>query len=142
MYFRKKRIYYTGTLLTAINCGFDIFFSPQGYEYWKSIMNKITNNELELLPEPIAIKGDKQKGNEVIDLLLQMGGKNPYKHFGIDENAYYFIDSEGNIYCAVEAPEDCIKLSLSDFINGTTRYSNVPVKHDELYLCDVHQNNK
>ena len=83
--------------------------------------------------KPIAIKGDKQKGNEVIDLLLQMGGKNPYKHFGIDENAYYFIDNEGNIYCAVEAPEYYVKC----FIHGTTRYSNVPVKNDELYLCDV-----
>ena len=86
---------------------------------------------------PIAIKGNKQNGKQIIYILTEMGGKNPYKHFGIDENAYYFIDGEGDIYCAVEPPQDCIKLSLSDFINGTTKYSNVPVKVDELYLSDV-----
>ena len=44
----------------------------------------------------LAIKGDKQRGNEVIALLETLGGKNQVYH-GKDEYHIYFIDNEGII---------------------------------------------
>lgn len=44
----------------------------------------------------LAIKGDKNRGNEVIALLEMLGGKNQVYH-GKDEYHIYFIDNEGII---------------------------------------------
>lgn len=40
----------------------------------------------------LAIKGNREKGNKVIELFLMLGGKNKYGLIGIQENYVYFID--------------------------------------------------
>lgn len=90
----------------------------------------------------IAIQGSKEKGREIIALLEQFGGKNYYKHFGIDESAFYFIDNEGNIYCSKTIDEAFTILDLIDarkqYVTGGMIKGEIhDIKTDELYLCDV-----
>lgn len=90
----------------------------------------------------IAIQGSKEKGAQIIALLEHLGGKNTYKHFGIDESAFYFIDNEGNIYCSKSIDEVFTILDLIDaqkqFATGGMIKGEIhDIKTDELYLCDV-----
>lgn len=42
----------------------------------------------------LAIKGDSKRGNEIINILEMLGGKNVAKHDGKYEDSFYFIDNE------------------------------------------------
>lgn len=45
----------------------------------------------------VYIKGDSKRGNEVIKLLTDLGGRNPRNYYGEDTLAYYYIDPNGEI---------------------------------------------
>lgn len=45
----------------------------------------------------VYIKGDRNRGNEIIKLLEDLGGKNTYRYNGEDDNIYYYIAPDGVI---------------------------------------------
>jgi hypothetical protein len=45
----------------------------------------------------VAVKGNYTHGKKVIDYLEKLGGVNTYNFIGVEEDYYYFIDSDGNI---------------------------------------------
>lgn len=45
----------------------------------------------------LAIKGDKERGNEVIALLEMLGGKNFHNNLANDDEIFYYIDDRNNI---------------------------------------------
>ena len=47
----------------------------------------------------LAIRGDEERGNEVIALLEMMGGSNIHTHLGNNDETFYYIDSKNNIDC-------------------------------------------
>ena len=49
----------------------------------------------------LAIKGDAERGNEVITLLKMLGGRNIGNYHGISINSVYFIDTYTNI-CSID----------------------------------------
>ena len=42
----------------------------------------------------IAIKGNAERGNEIMELLEMMGGNNSKQFTGLDSSKYYFIDNK------------------------------------------------
>ena len=53
----------------------------------------------------IAIKGNAERGNEIIELLEMMGGKNSEHFTGRDSGRYYFIDDNTKCICSENAYE-------------------------------------
>lgn len=53
----------------------------------------------------IAIKGNAERGNEIIELLEMMGGKNSEHFTGRDSSRYYFIDNNTKCICSENAYE-------------------------------------
>ena len=51
----------------------------------------------------IAIKGNAERGNEIIELLEMMGGKNSEHFTGRDSGRYYFIDDNTKCICSENA---------------------------------------
>ena len=51
------------------------------------------------MSKTLAIRGDKERGNEVIALLEMLGGKNFHKHTGHNDETFYYIDNKNNIDC-------------------------------------------
>lgn len=45
----------------------------------------------------VYIKGNAERGNEIIKLLEDLGGKNTFSCNGKNEDAYYFINPKGEI---------------------------------------------
>ena len=46
----------------------------------------------------VYIKGNAERGNEVIKLLTDLGGKNPLNYYGDDTFGYYYISPNGEIW--------------------------------------------
>ena len=61
----------------------------------------------------LAIKGHPERGNEVIEILEMLGGKNRSLLFG-DSALYYAIDREGII--STHCEEQVIQFSLEEFL--------------------------
>ena len=57
----------------------------------------------------IAIKGNAERGNEIIELLEMMGGKNSEHFTGRDSDRYYFIDDNTKCICSenIYEMEEC-----------------------------------
>jgi hypothetical protein len=51
------------------------------------------------MEKKIAIRGHKERGEEIIKILEQLGGKNSHTFFGTDVNNIYFIDDNNEIDC-------------------------------------------
>lgn len=49
----------------------------------------------------VFIKGDNDRGDEVIKLLTDLGANNSNNYYGINSNGYYYINSNGEIAYAV-----------------------------------------
>lgn len=66
----------------------------------------------------LAIKGHKKRGNEVIALLVMLGGENTYKYNGDSKSLYYHIDDDGEIECDMEyeIPSPCIYFTIQKFL--------------------------
>ena len=47
--------------------------------------------------QKIYIKGNAERGNEIIKLLEDLGGKNTFSYKGKNKDAYYFINPKGEI---------------------------------------------
>lgn len=47
--------------------------------------------------QKVYIKGDRSRGDEIIKLLEDLGGKNTFFCNGKNEDSYYFIDPKGDI---------------------------------------------
>ena len=45
----------------------------------------------------VYIKGNAERGNEIIKLLEDLGGNNTFSHEGNNKDAYYFINPKGEI---------------------------------------------
>ena len=45
----------------------------------------------------VYIKGDRNRGNEIIKLLEDLGGVNSWSYAGTDEESLYYINPRGNI---------------------------------------------
>lgn len=50
--------------------------------------------------QKVYIKGNHKKGNEIIKLLEKLGGRNVLSYTGINDDAYYFINTDGMIALA------------------------------------------
>lgn len=50
----------------------------------------------------VYIKGDSERGDEVIKILESLGGNNPECHTGNLEEALYYINPRGTIVCVFE----------------------------------------
>ena len=74
---------------------FDLFFE----RYPKSGHPKLENAEFPLPPEKMRvwIRGNKDRGEEVIKALTDLGAKNNFKHHGWNEYAIFFIDKNNEV---------------------------------------------
>lgn len=99
---------------------FDLFFQ----KYPKSGNSKSKNAEFPLPPEKmrVYIKGNNQRGKEVIKVLTDLGAKNKYNQKGVSENDIYLIDFDGNDYFVTAAWK------------GTTSYKLVINFYTEIKL--------
>ena len=80
----------------------------------------------------LAIKGDKNRGNEVIALLKMLGGKNKSVAEGEYENLYYSIDDYGDInyISELELDEEFTVFTLDEF------YEKYPFKVGDKVTLD------
>ncbi|MBR6517629.1 MAG: hypothetical protein IKT40_12430 [Bacilli bacterium] len=68
----------------------------------------------------IAIKGDKNRGREVINSLKMLGGNNnPHNFLGTNEYNYYYINHNKIIKCIPKEliNKDFICLTLEEFLS-------------------------
>ena len=56
--------------------------------------------------QKVYIKGNAERGNEVIKLLIDLGGQNSLNYYGVDTSGYYYISPNGEIshVCAERNP--------------------------------------
>lgn len=52
--------------------------------------------------QKVYLKGDLERGDEVIKILEDLGGNNPECHTGNLEEALYYINPRGTIVCVFE----------------------------------------
>lgn len=66
----------------------------------------------------LAIMGHKERGEEVIEILEMLGGRNTNGYNGYSELLYYYIDEDGSIECDKdeEITFPCIYFTLEEFI--------------------------
>lgn len=65
--------------------------------------------------QKVYIKGDSTRGDEVIKLLKELGGRNSYSFYdGTNENIYYFIGPDGEI-CGVSENETTLYSFVTEF---------------------------
>lgn len=66
----------------------------------------------------IAIKGHDTRGNEVIEILEMLGGKNILRYFGDDDDAVYSIEGQDIVIYELEAikNDDFIVFTLEEFL--------------------------
>lgn len=66
----------------------------------------------------LAIKGHKTRGDEVIEILEMLGGKNTHYHEGYEEGAIYIVDDDWiGCYREVEIDTSCITVfTLEEFL--------------------------
>lgn len=64
----------------------------------------------------LAIKGHNTRGNEVIELLEMLGGRNKDRYYGNIPSFYYFINENYNIDIYYECESDFFIFTLEDFL--------------------------
>ena len=79
----------------------------------------------------LAIKGDKERGNEVIALLKMLDGKNRHELEGIEVDFYYYIDTYGSINY-----EDCFIEDEAEFFTLDEFYKKYPYKVGDKVTLD------
>lgn len=103
---------------SALLNGFDWEFSDEGFDFWEEVIKKENFNLFfEKYPKEtdqsklkeiqsdfksgklVYYKGDEERGNEVIQKLIDLGGINKDELTGQTEKCIYFISPNGNIDC-------------------------------------------
>ena len=70
--------------------------------YKDDIKGKVDDNLIKTTKDmrnKLAIKGHSTRGKEVIELLEMLGGSNVYKHMGINDETFYYINDTTGIHC-------------------------------------------
>ena len=88
----------------------------------------------------LAIKGDKERGNEVIALLEMLGGDNRWKASGNIENMYYSI-SNGVILYGQQLEKGTVVFTLDKFYEKypfkVGDFVRIPEYESEVRICDM-----
>ena len=84
----------------------------------------------------LAIKGHATRGNEVIEILEMLGGKNSTKLVGSASSCGYYIDSNGNIaYHYYSDFNDAIRLTIEEFLEKFPYKVGDKVQHKGATSC-------
>lgn len=83
--------------------------------------------------ERIFIKGNKERGEEIISLLKNGGGVNIYGESGKDENKYYFLNKENHIVSSDATHLPILEKLMEEYKLPEIRYGQpVMYSHDGL----------
>lgn len=84
--------------------------------------------------QKVYIKGDRNRGDEIIKLLTDLGGTNNLYYTGKDEDAVYFINPQGEIDWTHDSNTSIILPYIKEFYKEIKLPRWKP-KYDENYYC-------
>ena len=82
--------------------------------------------------QKVYIKGNSERGNKVIKILEDLGGKNLHSYLGTDTTVYYFIDPKGVIDTTSNTFGNVIFPYIKEFYNEI-KLSRWKPKYKEHY---------
>lgn len=87
--------------------------------------------------QKVYIKGNAERGDEVIKLLKDLGGRDSYSLYddGTNENIYYFIGPDGEI-CGVSKEEHTLYSFIKEFYKEIKLERWKPKNEDCYYYLD------
>ena len=86
--------------------------------------------------QKVYIKGNPNRGDEVIKLLTDLGGRNIHHHTGNSKNTYYYIDPNGIISVAAPDGNVCYPF-LREFYKEISLERWKPEYQGQYYFIDI-----